>query len=90
MKIKLLLVSLACSAALLSDYCYAQGSNQSTLWIEAESFSSKGGWVVDQQYMDIMGSPYLMAHGLGNPVIDATTDIDVPVGGKYHIFVRTY
>ena len=90
MKIKLLLVSLACSAALLSGYCYAQSRNQSTLWIEAESFSSKGGWVVDQQYMDIMGSPYLMAHGIGNPVIDATTDIDVPAGGKYHIFVRTY
>ncbi len=25
--------------------------------IEAESFSNKGGWQVDQQFMDQMGSP---------------------------------
>lgn len=28
-----------------------------TVWIETEVFDEKGGWVVDQQYMDIMGSP---------------------------------
>lgn len=33
------------------------------LFIEAESFSNKGGWKVDQQFMDLMGSPYLLAHG---------------------------
>ena len=38
------------------------------LLVEAESFKHKGGWVVDQQFMDQMGSPYLMAHGMGNPV----------------------
>ena len=27
------------------------------LLIEAESFKDKGGWRVDQQFMDIMGSP---------------------------------
>ena len=43
----------------------------SRIWIEAESFQNKGGWVVDQQFMDLMGSPYLMAHGLGEPVADA-------------------
>ncbi|MCE5348135.1 MAG: pyridine nucleotide-disulfide oxidoreductase, partial [Bacteroidales bacterium] len=36
--------------------------------IEAESFKDKGGWVVDQQFVEQMGSPYLLAHGLGNPV----------------------
>ena len=25
------------------------------LFVEAESFSDKGGWVVDQQFMDLMG-----------------------------------
>lgn len=35
------------------------------LFVETESFENKGGWVVDQQFMDIMGSPYLMAHGMG-------------------------
>ena len=26
------------------------------LFVEAESFTHKGGWVVDQQFMDLMGS----------------------------------
>ena len=34
------------------------------LLVEAESFTTKGGWKVDQQFMDLMGSPYLLAHGL--------------------------
>ncbi|MFI3286577.1 MAG: FAD-dependent oxidoreductase [Rikenellaceae bacterium] len=58
--------------------------------IEAESFSRKGGWVVDQQHMDNMGSPYLMAHGMGRPVEDATSDFIVDSEGEYHIYVRTY
>ena len=27
-----------------------------SLLVEAESFTEKGGWVVDQQFMDLMGS----------------------------------
>lgn len=33
------------------------------LFVEAESFSNKGGWKVDQQFMDLMGSPYLWRMG---------------------------
>ncbi len=62
----------------------------SEIFVEAETFDSKGGWVVDQQYMDLMGSPYLMAHGMGVPVADASTSFDVEDAGKYHIYVRTY
>lgn len=58
--------------------------------VEAESFSHRGGWVLDQQFMDQMGSPYLMAHGMGTPVADATTQINIPEVGIYHIYVRTY
>ena len=60
------------------------------LWIEAENFSHKGGWVVDQQFMDIMGSSYLMAHGLGSPVENASTQARLPKQGIYSIYVRTY
>jgi hypothetical protein len=60
------------------------------LLIEAESFKEKGGWVVDQQFMDAMGSPYLMAHGMGEPVKRAATLISFPEGGTYYIYVRTY
>lgn len=58
--------------------------------VEAESFARKGGWAVDQQFMDRMGSPYLLAHGMGVPVDDASTYIDVPRDGVWHVYVRTY
>ena len=60
------------------------------LFIEAENFSHKGGWVVDNQYMDLMGSSYLMAHGLGKPVEKAFTQVQIPEAGKYRLYVRTY
>lgn len=59
------------------------------VWVEAESFKEPGGWVVDTQFIDIMGSPYLMAHGLGRPVADASTDVMVPTEGEYRVWVRT-
>lgn len=60
------------------------------VFIEAESFTDKGGWVLDQQFMDQMGSPYLLAHGKGTPVEDASVNIDVPQSGIWHVYVRTY
>ena len=57
--------------------------------VEAENFTNKGGWFLDQQFMDQMGSPFLMAHGLGKPVNDATTSIKFPKNGTYYMFVRT-
>ena len=60
------------------------------LFVEAESFSHKGGWVVDQQFMDLMGSPYLLAHGMGEPVDDAYTEVTFPEKGEYYVYVRTY
>ena len=65
-------------------------ANGTDLLIEAESFTDKGGWVVDQQFMDQMGSPYLLAHGIGNKVADASTKIVFPTTGIYHVYVRTY
>lgn len=58
--------------------------------VETEAFQDKGGWSVDQQFMDLMGSPYLLAHGLGTPVADATTTIAVEQSATYHVYVRTY
>jgi hypothetical protein len=57
--------------------------------VEAESFDSKGGWVVDPQFVEQMGSPYLLAHGLGVPVENAKTTIIFPGSGRYFIWVRT-
>ena len=64
-------------------------SRSQSLLIEAESFADKGGWVVDQQFVEQMGSPYLLAHGMGKPVKDALTNIAVKKAGKYYVWVRT-
>lgn len=56
--------------------------------MEAESFRETGGWVVDQQFMDVMGSPYLLAHGLGKPCANAKTTVSFPSPGKYRLWVR--
>lgn len=64
-------------------------AQNNTLLIEAESFANKGGWVTDQQFMDQIGSPFLMAHGMGIPVKNAETEVVFPEKGKYRLFVRT-
>ena len=57
--------------------------------LEAEQFADTGGWDLDQQSMDLMGSPYLLAHGLGVPVQDAATMARFPSPGIYRVWVRT-
>ena len=39
--------------------------------------------------MDVMGSPYLLAHGLGTPVADAVTKMTVARTGEYRAWIRT-
>ena len=75
------------AAALLLSSTTAFGTG---VWVEAESFRDKGGWSVDQQFMDLMGSPYLIAHGMGKPVADAVTTVEFPESGTYHAYVRTF
>ncbi len=60
------------------------------LLVEAESFTNPGGWSLDTQFITTMGSPYLLAHGLGEPVADASTTVIFPSPGTYHVFVRTF
>ena len=66
----------------------AAGEPQTVL-VEAERFAEFGGWVHDSQFMDQMGSPFLLAHGLGVPVQDATTTVEFPAAGTYRLWVRT-
>ena len=67
---------------------YVSGQNSSLL-VEAESFENKGGWVVDPQFVEQMGSPYLLAHGMGIQVKDATTKIKIQKSGMYQVWART-
>ena len=64
-------------------------SRAQTVLVEAEGFMNRGGWVIDQQFMDQMGSPFLLAHGLGVPVGDAATAVSFPAPCTYRVWVRT-
>lgn len=64
------------------------GALSQGILIEAEDFDDYGGWLLDSQFETVMGSPYLLAHGLGQPVADATTTITIAEAGAYHIWVR--
>ena len=77
-EIVVLAVSLTCGVA---------SGNQ--VLVEAESFAQRGGWVVDQQFVHSMGSPYLLAHGMGKPVANAQAAVDFPATGVYRLWVRT-
>ncbi len=68
---------------------FAAAAGSEFLFIEAEQFKDHGGWELDQQSMEQMGSPYLLAHGLGIPVKDATTEVRFPSAGSYRVWVRT-
>ena len=67
----------------------ADSKAEHTILVEAEGFADIGGWVIDPQFMDLMGSPYLLAHGLGVPVKDAKTEVSIPEAGSYKVWVRT-
>lgn len=67
----------------------SDGKSDEFLFLEAEGFEDLGGWDLDQQSMDQMGSPYLLAHGLGIPVKDAVTQASFPSAGTYRVWVRT-
>lgn len=67
--------------------CSPVGAGEMFL-LEAEHFTDYGGWSHDSQFMDQMGSPYLLAHGLGVPVRDAVTKIEL-APGRYRVRVRT-
>ena len=60
-----------------------------TLFLEAENFSDKGGWMVDHQSYDQIGSFYLLAHGNGVPVKNASTNFVISKSGEYHVYVLT-
>ena len=70
---------------LLANQCLADAP----VVVEAESFDDYGGWSLDTQFVHIMGSPYLLAHGLGEPVKNATTAVKFPATGNYKVWVRT-
>lgn len=65
-----------------------QVGERTSILVESEDFDDYGGWVLDSQFEMVMGSPYLLAHGLGRPVGDAVTKLAITTSGKYRVWVR--
>jgi hypothetical protein len=86
---KLRLLQLCGLVALLALATSCSSAGKGNVLLEAERFADLGGWDLDQQFMDQMGSPILLAHGLGVPVKDAVTTVNLPSPGAYRVWVRT-
>ena len=81
---------LLCVVGVSTVVCGAEGDvgGQRFLWIDAEDFEKYGGWTLDTQYVHLMGSAYLIATGIGRPVEDAVTEVNVSQAGRYQVWVR--
>lgn len=58
------------------------------LWVEAEDFANYGDWRLDTQFVQQMGSAYLIAAGVGCPIADASTEVNIPKAAEYKVWVR--
>ena len=81
MKVEIVRVMLATSAIALA-------ASAARVDVYPQSFEA-GGWGLDAQFMDVVGSPYLIAHGLGIRVLDAQAQVPFPEPGEYRVWVRT-
>ena len=68
---------------------WVTSAHAANLLVEAEGFANLGGWKLDTQFIQQMGSPYVLAHGLGAPVADASTKVTISEAGDYRVWVRT-
>ncbi|MBQ7194144.1 MAG: FAD-dependent oxidoreductase [Bacteroidales bacterium] len=64
-------------------------SKNDSVLVPAASLDNRGGWTLESQFIDSVGSSYLLAHGLGHPVSDASGSFIVPRDGDYNVYVRT-
>lgn len=79
------------TAALPMPYAFGAptaGLSTKGVLLEASSFSKLGGWKLDTQHYQQMGGCYLLAHGMGKPVDNASTTVELPKAGKWNVWVR--
>lgn len=71
-------------------YVFGSGANSAAagLLVEASAFTNPGGWKIDTQHYQQMGGCYLLAHGMGQPCENASTEIEIPDAGEWNIWVR--
>lgn len=77
------------TAAAAPGYLMAAAPVGDGILVETANFDKLGGWKLDTQHVQQMGGVYLLAHGMGVPVENASTEIEVPTAGDWHVWVRT-
>lgn len=79
------------SSSVAFPYAFGAGkaSAPAGVLVEAAAFDKLGGWKLDTQHYHQMGGCYLLAHGMGRPVPNASTTVRLPEAGKWHVRVRT-
>lgn len=86
------IAGLSSVSSLVANNLFGMGNDDSgsaSVLMDAVSFKNLGGWKVDPQFIEQMGSPYLLAHGMGIPVENASTTFNTPEAGEYQLWVRT-
>ncbi len=73
-----------CASA--ADLGLASDASQTFRAVYPQSF--EGGWKLDCQFMDVIGSPCLLAHGMGRPVPDSRAVVELPEAGRWRVAVR--
>ena len=69
--------------------CWTARTNDGQdLFVEAECFDNPGGWKLDTQFINNMELPFLLAHGFGRPVENASTQVTFPETGECYVYVR--
>jgi len=80
----------AFSSTVAPRYLFAdKGEGPTGVLVEASNFNLHGGWSLDTQFYQQMGGAFLLAHGMGNPVTNASTKFTLPNPGKWQVWVRT-
>ena len=82
-------VSLTSTVSLPYAFGAKGGDATSGILVETSSFTELGGWKLDTQHYQQMGGCYLLAHGMGKPVANAGTTVNIPEPGNWNVWVRT-
>lgn len=72
----------AFTAGVAPNYSFgASAKGADGVLVEASAFANPGGWVIDTQFYQQMGGCHLLAHGMGRPIRNANTTVELAGGG---------
>ncbi|MBP5227844.1 MAG: FAD-dependent oxidoreductase [Kiritimatiellae bacterium] len=85
---KILICGIAVFGAVVARADVSTAGREKRVDVYPQCFDA-GGWSLDAQFMDTIGSPYLIAHGCGQRVLDAVARVKIPQTGEWRVWVRS-